>query len=167
MGRQRERERHRRDAHVYYACVDIYIVMRIGLHRTCAAHRWRALAEAVLLSTDTSTGNLVTLPNQKFLYIGNKKRAFSHLHPRNRHSVGDADGSCVKVRQWGGNDADLAFEVGVRGTDALVLVTTHLDSVAERILFFYYEYLGACRRPTPTAWADQKVLRSRTLSRPS
>ena len=37
----------------------------------------------------------------------------------------------LAVRQWPGNVADLAFEPVVRETGALILVSQHLESVAE------------------------------------
>ena len=52
-----------------------------------------------------------------------------------RKALCDDDGVAVwcdlfAVRQWGGNEADLGFEPIVRGTNALILVAVHLDSVA-------------------------------------
>ena len=60
---------------------------------------------------------------------------FGDLVAAVEHALADDDGVYVwvdilAVRQWPGNIADLAFEPVVRGTDALLLVSVHLDSVA-------------------------------------
>ncbi len=61
---------------------------------------------------------------------------FSLLVAALRRALDDDDDVVVwcdifAVRQWGGNDADLVFEPVVAGTDALVLVGTHVNSIAQ------------------------------------
>jgi len=53
------------------------------------------------------------------------------------------------VRQWGGNDADLAFEPVVAGTNALVLVSMDVDSITKM------SFVDACSSTTTIPYEAQ------------